>query len=103
MIELDIRRSGAGELAILHDDNLDGVALSAGSLDEFEQRAGFRPPLLAEVLSWARGRVGLDVELKEDGYVDQVAALLADFAAAEIELIVTSFVDRSCGSPRRDH
>ena len=93
MIELDVRRSGAGELAILHDHAVDGVALASCSLDEFERRTGFRPPLLADVLSWAGGRIGLDVELKEDGYVDQVAAPLDGFAAAGGELLVSSFVD----------
>jgi len=93
MIELDVRRSGAGELAILHDHALDGVALASCSLDEFERRTGFRPPLLADVLSWADGRIGLDVELKEDGYVDQVTGLLDAFASGGGELIVTSFVD----------
>lgn len=93
MIELDVRRTGAGELAILHDRAVGGVALATCSLAEFEQRTGLRPPLLAEVLDWARGRIGLDVELKEDGYVEQIAAPLREFAAAGGELLVTSFLD----------
>lgn len=93
LIELDVRRTGAGELAVLHDHELRGVALDSCSLDEFESRTGFRPPLLTEVLEWAGGRVGLDVELKEDGYVAELAPLLSDFAAAGNELIVTSFLD----------
>src|SRR5271168_5212576 len=80
MIELDVRRTGAGELAILHDQALGKVALDSCSLAEFEARTGFRPPLLSKVLEWARGRIGLDVELKEDGYVEEVAPLLLDFA-----------------------
>lgn len=97
MIELDVRRTGAGELAIMHDHKLGDVALDSCSLEEFEQRTGFRPPLLSEVLGWAGGRIGLDVELKEDGYAEQVAPLLADFAAAGNELIVTSFLDPLLG------
>jgi glycerophosphoryl diester phosphodiesterase len=93
MIELDVRRTGAGELAILHDHKLGDVTLDSGSLDEFESRTGFRPPLLEEVLAWADGQIGLDVELKEDGYADQVAPLLIEFARAGNELIVTSFLD----------
>jgi len=93
MIELDVRRTGDGQLAILHDHDRNRVALDSCSLDEFEQRTGFRPPLLTEVLAWASGRIGLDVELKEDGYVAQVAPLLSDFAAAGNRLIVTSFLD----------
>jgi glycerophosphoryl diester phosphodiesterase len=77
MIELDVRRTAAGELAILHDHKLRGVRLDSGSLDEFEEQTGFRPPLLADVLDWAARRIALDVELKDDGG----------------ELIVTSFLD----------
>ncbi len=51
------------------------------------------PPLLAEALELARGRIGLDVELKEDGYVDEVSDLLSRYAASGGELIVTSFLD----------
>src|SRR5665811_2378347 len=78
MIEFDVRRSGAGELAILHDHAIGTVTLDSCSLDEFEQRTGFRPPLLTEVLEWADGKVALDVELKEDGYADEVAPCLVE-------------------------
>jgi glycerophosphoryl diester phosphodiesterase len=93
MIELDVRRTGAGELVVLHDHAIGRVVLDSCSLDEFEAQTGFRPPLLSEVLDWARGRIGFDVELKEDGYVEQVAPLLLDFAAGGSDLIVTSFID----------
>ncbi len=93
MIELDVRRSGAGELAILHDHELNGVTLSSCSLAEFTQRTGHRPPQLGEVLDWADGRIALDVELKEDGYVGELAPPLREFAAAGNTLIVTSFLD----------
>ena len=93
MIELDVRRSGDGQLAILHDHAHRGVALDSCSLDEFESRTGLRPPLLGEVLAWAAGRIALDVELKEDGYAEQVALPLQAFAAAGGELLITSFID----------
>ncbi len=93
MIELDVRRTGARELAILHDHERNGVVLDSCSLDEFEQRTGLRPPLFEDVLHWADGRIGLDVELKEDGYAELVAPLLVDFAQRGNELIVTSFID----------
>jgi glycerophosphoryl diester phosphodiesterase len=93
MIELDVRRTGDGQLAILHDYDHAGVALDSCSLAEFEQRTGLRPPLLAEVLEWAAGRIALDVELKEDGYAEQVVPMLEAFTAAGAELLVTSFLD----------
>jgi glycerophosphoryl diester phosphodiesterase len=88
-----VRRTAAGELAIMHDHKLGDVRLDSCGLDEFEQRTGFRPPLLSDVLAWADGRIALDVELKEDGYAEQVAPLLSEFAAAGNELLVTSFLD----------
>jgi glycerophosphoryl diester phosphodiesterase len=93
MIELDVRRTGDGQLAILHDHAHLGVALDSCPLADFTRRTGLRPPRLTEVLEWALGRIALDVELKEDGYVEQVAPLLEDFVAAGGELLVTSFLD----------
>jgi glycerophosphoryl diester phosphodiesterase len=93
LIELDVRRTGAGELVILHDHAIGKLTLDSCSLDEFEAQTGFRPPLLAEVLEWARGRIGLDVELKEDGYVELLIPPLLDFARSHSALIVTSFLD----------
>jgi glycerophosphoryl diester phosphodiesterase len=93
MIELDVRRTGAGELVILHDHEVGRTAIDSCSLDALEAQTGFRPPLLSEVLEWADGRIGLDVELKEDGYVSELAPQLSAFAARGNELIVTSFLD----------
>jgi glycerophosphoryl diester phosphodiesterase len=60
---------------------------------EIEKLAGVLPPLLEEALELTHGRIALDVELKEDGYVDELAELLSGFAANGGELIVTSFLD----------
>jgi glycerophosphoryl diester phosphodiesterase len=60
---------------------------------EIEELAGVLPPLLEEALELTRGRIALDVELKEDGYVDELAKLLSGFAANGGELVVTSFLD----------
>jgi glycerophosphoryl diester phosphodiesterase len=93
MIELDVRRTASAELVILHDHKLGTVELAAVTLDEFESRTGFRPPLLSDVLDWACGRIALDVELKEDGYIDELATVLNAFKGSGGELIVTSFLD----------
>jgi glycerophosphoryl diester phosphodiesterase len=93
MIELDVRRSHDGQLAILHDPGRGGVMLADCGLDEFAQRTGLRPALLAEVLAWATGRIALDVELKENGYAEELVPLLTGFLDAGGELLVTSFSD----------
>jgi glycerophosphoryl diester phosphodiesterase len=94
MIELDVRRTRDGELVVFHDAELAGAPVASLARSEIEGLRGALPPLLAEALELARGRIALDVELKEDGYVPKLAGLLSGFAASGGELIVTSFLDR---------
>ena len=93
MIEFDVRRTRDRELIIFHDAELAGAPVASLTRSEIEVQAGVLPPLLEEALELARGRIALDVELKEDGYVDELADLLSGFAASGGELIVTSFLD----------
>jgi glycerophosphoryl diester phosphodiesterase len=93
MIEFDLRRTRDGELVIFHDADTAGMPVAELTRPEIESLTGVLPPLLAEALELARGRIALDVELKEDGYVDEVADLLSRHAASGGELIVTSFLD----------
>lgn len=93
MIELDVRRTRDRELVVFHDAAIAGAPVADLTRPEVESLAGVLPPLLEETLELARGRIALDVELKEDGYVDEAAELLGAFAASGGELIVTSFVD----------
>jgi glycerophosphoryl diester phosphodiesterase len=97
MIEFDVRRTRDRELIIFHDAELAGTPVANLNRAEIVDLAGVLPPLLEEALELAAGRIALDVELKEDGYVDQVAELLSDFAARGGELIVTSFIDLVLG------
>jgi glycerophosphoryl diester phosphodiesterase len=93
MIELDVRRTRDRELVVFHDAAVAGAPVADLTRSEVEGLAGVSPPLLEETLELARGKIALDVELKEDGYVDEAADLLSGFAASGGELIVTSFVD----------
>jgi glycerophosphoryl diester phosphodiesterase len=91
MIEFDVRRTRDGELIAFHDPAIGRTPVSGLSRDDIAAVAGVRPPLLAEVLRACAGRIRLDVELKEDGYVPEViAALRAGFDPAQ--MIVTSFL-----------
>jgi glycerophosphoryl diester phosphodiesterase len=94
MVELDVRRTRDRELIVFHDAERRRRPIASLTRSEIEDLAGVLPPLLEEALELARGRIALDVELKEDGYVGEVADLLSGFAASGGDLIVTSFVDR---------
>jgi glycerophosphoryl diester phosphodiesterase len=94
MIEFDVRRTRDGELVVFHDVDIVGAPIATLTRKEIEQLAGVFPPLLEEVLELALGRIALDVELKEDGYLDELVDLLLGCAASGGDLIVTSFLDR---------
>lgn len=77
MIETDVRRTSSGRIVLahdlLHEDPGDGL------------------PELADLVRLATGRIALDVELKEAGYVCDVLALLEPRPPG---LLVTSFLPK---------
>jgi glycerophosphoryl diester phosphodiesterase len=91
-IEFDVRRTRDGVLVAFHDPGVGGDPVAALTRAELAARTGHAPPLLEEILDLARGRIGLDVELKEAGYVDRVLDAL-DGAADPDRVLVTSFLD----------
>jgi glycerophosphoryl diester phosphodiesterase len=91
MIEFDVRMTSDGELIAFHDARVSGVPVRSLTRDEIEAATGVRPPLLSEVLCTSAGRIKLDVELKEDGYVPAVMAALKA-ALDPGEFVVTSFL-----------
>lgn len=91
MIEFDVRRTRDGELIAFHDAVAAGASVHTLTRDEIAAATGVRAPLLTEVLRTCAGRIRLDVELKEDGYVaDVMGVLRAAFDPAQ--MIVTSFL-----------
>ena len=99
MIEFDVRMTRDGELIAFHDARVNGIAVGSLTRDDIEAGAGVRPPLLTEVLSACAGRVKLDVELKEDGYVPEVMAALKAISDPG-EFIVTSFLPSAVGAAK---
>jgi glycerophosphoryl diester phosphodiesterase len=99
LVELDVRRTGDGQLVVHHDADVGGVPVAQASLADL-RAAGDGPDLLADVIALLAGRIGLDVELKEPGYEAEVLAALAPAVAAEPPLIVTSFVDGALTAAR---
>jgi len=91
MIEFDVRRTRDGELIAFHDADVAGEPVGRLTRDGIEAVCGVRPPLLTEVLRVCAGRIRLDVELKEDGYVPDVMAVLRA-GSDPAQLVVTSFL-----------
>jgi glycerophosphoryl diester phosphodiesterase len=92
-IEIDVRRTADGRLAVVHDARVGGRPI--GRSEHRQIQARMKPgqaPLLEEVLELVAGRLVLDLELKEDGYVATVMATIARHVTAD-RYVVTSFRD----------
>ncbi len=93
MIEFDVRRTRDHRYVIHHDPSISGKPLSDMNLQEVRARArsmGFHVPGLEEVLELARGRIGLDIEIKEEGYEQEIVRLVSGMIRDE-DFIVSSF------------
>ncbi|MGP0051998.1 MAG: glycerophosphodiester phosphodiesterase [Solirubrobacteraceae bacterium] len=92
-IELDVRRTADGQLVVVHDARVRGRAVARLEHDQVRARMlDGQAPSLAEVLDLVAGRIVVDLELKEGGYVEQVMAIVAARLAPE-QYVVTSFRD----------
>ena len=94
MVELDVRRSGDGRLVVVHDAAVAGLAVRRTSLAALRAATGLELVELSTVVEFAAGRIGLDIELKEPGYEDEVVAAVEPARAAGQPLVVTSFFAR---------
>ena len=96
-VEIDVQEARDGTLVLLHDEDLRRVAgdprgvweLDHSALARLEAGAWFSPrfagepiPTLAEVLDFARGRIGLNIELKHHGYERRLIESTIDLVRA---------------------
>jgi glycerophosphoryl diester phosphodiesterase len=92
MIEFDVRRTRDDQLIAYHDARVRAVPTSSLRYDALRAKGSrSRPPRLDDVLALAKGRIALNLELKEPGYVAEVIALLRAFGLDRC--LVTSFLD----------
>lgn len=93
MLEFDVRRTADDQLIAFHDAHVRRRPVAEQTRAEIAAATGHAPPLLAEVLALAHGRIGVDVELKEGGYVPEVLAALTAARLDRDALLVSSFLD----------
>ncbi len=101
-VELDVRRTADGRLVVHHDAAVGGVVIAASSRTEVVAAGrglGYEIPALAEVLAALRGRLDVDVEIKETGHERQVLAE-ATAGVPQGRLVITTFHASSIASLR---
>ena len=87
--EVDVRRGWNGRLILAHDP-LPGAR---GAPDPSGDRVGTPAPVeLGDALTLARGRLGLNLELKEPGLAADVAAVISRLSSPP-EILVSSFLE----------
>lgn len=119
MCEIDVQPTADGHLVLLHDDTLNRTttgsgALSSKSLQEVKtydagswfggQFAGEPVPTLLEVITAARGRMKLNIEIKRHGDQTDIASLVVKTLRETDcigECIVTSFDHRLVDEAQR--
>ena len=97
MIEFDVRRTKDHVFIVYHDGFIQGQSIKELTYEEISKIAreqGFDIPTVEEVLKWSRGKIKLDVELKEEGYEKEILAWLSNYLK-EDQFVVTSFNDSS--------
>jgi glycerophosphoryl diester phosphodiesterase len=94
MIEFDVRRTQNNRFVVYHDESIAEKPIKDLAYDDICQFTQLKVPTLDEVLKLARGRIKLDIEIKEEGYEKEVVNFILEFLK-EDEFVITSFNDNS--------
>lgn len=107
LLEMDIRRTADGVLVIMHDESLDRTTNGTGNIsdltfaelsayqlvDDEGQLTPYRIPSLSEVLSWARGRAFVQLDLKRTVPVEELAEAIVANDALSYSMVITYNVE----------
>jgi glycerophosphoryl diester phosphodiesterase len=99
-VELDVRRTSDGVLAIHHNASRRGVPVALLTYAALVRRSRHEPPTLDTVLDICAGRVAVDVEIKEPGYEAEVIEKASGRFSRE-QVLYTSFDESVISTVRR--
>ena len=94
MIEFDVRRTQNNLFVVYHDESIAEKPIKDLVYDDICQFTQLKVPTLDEVIKLTRGRIKLDIEIKEEGYEQEVVKFILEFLK-EDEFVITSFNDNS--------
>jgi glycerophosphoryl diester phosphodiesterase len=97
MIEFDVRRTRDGVFIAHHGRTIGNKLINATDWDEIEKinrQRSISVPKLEEVLKIAKGRIKLDIEIKESGNEAELMEIVLQYLDRK-DFIITSFDDIS--------
>ena len=103
MVEFDVRRTKDNFFICYHDDSINGVQIADCSYHqilEISRSNGFEIPLLENVVVLCKGRIKLDIELKETGCELEVLSLAKKYLDYP-DFLIKSFNDSSIKAIKR--
>jgi len=103
MIEFDVRKTRDGVLVAFHDPEIEGEKISDLSYEELleiTEGIGFKVPTVGEIVNLSKDKIGLDIELKEEGYEEKVVELVRDNLDYD-RYVMKSFYDRCVEEVKR--
>ena len=106
-IELDIRKTKDGKIVVVHDPTFHGVSINKMTYEELLNETTeneipmvqeenyhfdmhFTMPLLEDVLVKYKGKILLDIEIKEEGYEEEIVNLILSHLSVD-EFQIRSF------------
>lgn len=96
-IECDIRRTKDNIIIINHNPDVEGMIIKDHTLDEINEvtlKKGYTLPTLKQALELVKGRIIIDIEIKEEGYEEEFLKETLSILN-EDEFYIRSFFDNS--------
>ncbi len=89
--ELDVRRTGDGQIVVVHDADVRGVVIADSTLQQLQEASAHPIPLLWDVLQRYQGRAYINIEMKTTGMGAEIAAMVRKFPNPNA-VLVSSFL-----------
>lgn len=107
LLEMDVRRTADGVLVMMHDESLDRTTNGTGNISDLTfaelsavqlvdnegELTPYRIPSLSEVLSWARGRAFVQLDLKRTVPVEELVEAILANDALSYAMVITYEVE----------
>ena len=78
MVEVDIRQTKDSQIVCFHDPDIQGELIRDLDYSEIIEKDS-QIPTLEQVLWYAKGKIGIEIELKEPGYELEVVSIARDY------------------------